>query len=343
MTRARAALIGLTLLVGCGPASPGPSTAGTVTAPPATSAATAAPTSTAPAAGAERFEFGTDAVVDTLLAGTTDKYVNPGAVIEADGVLHMFPNLFSEWPGRMRIPHLTSDDGLTWTLDLDAPVIDSEDVEFASPGMDVSTGYLAEDGTWVLYIETVATAPWQVHRATAPSPQGPWTFSDEPVLTPGAAGSFDDRGITWPSVIRIGDRWAMYYAGITGTGRGTGSIGVAFSDDGITWERQAEPVLVASERWELKSVDRPRVVQTPSGLVMVYAGLELTSRGVATSTDGVAWSKVPGPAIDRAAFPVQGGAWDAALLYRGGELEYFLEIGTSTTKVYRATLAWPRL
>jgi hypothetical protein len=245
------------------------------------------------------------------------------------------------------VPHLTSEDGLTWTLDAEAPPLDTDDEELlpmAEPGIDVSTGYVADDGIWVLYFETVRTGmPWEIWRATAPSPQGPWTISDEPVLSTGAAGAFDDRGVTWPSVVRVGDRWAMYYAGITGpgTGRGTGAIGVAFSSDGISWTKHPEPVLVATEPWELKSVDRPRVVQAGGGLVMVYAGLELTNRGLATSTDGLAWTKVPGPAIDRAAFPVQGGSWDAALLYRDGILEYFLEIGTSTTKVYRATLAWP--
>jgi predicted GH43/DUF377 family glycosyl hydrolase len=141
--------------------------------------------------------------------------------------------------------------------------------------------------------------------------------------------------------VRVGDRWAAYYAGVSGTGRGTGKIGVAFSDDGVTWTRQAAPVLVATEAWELHSLDRPRVVSTPGGLVMLYAALDLNRRALATSTDGLTWTKVPGPNIEQKDFPLQGGSWDSAIRYADGELQYLLEIGNQTTSIYRATLAWP--
>jgi hypothetical protein len=323
------------------------STAHPSTALPSTAASAATPTAepvaTAPPAVTQRVVFGEAAVVDTALAGTDDRYINPGAVIEADGVLHMFANSFSDWPGRMRVPHLTSEDGVDWVLDEDAEVLDTDGDLFpmADPGIDVSTGYIADDGTWVLYLETVSTSPWEVWRMTAPAPRGPWTVDPAPVLQPGATGTFDANGITWPSVVRAGERWAMYYAAVSRPQGRADSIGVAFSDDGVSWTKEPDPVLVPGERWEFGGVDRPRVVATDGGLVMVYAGLELTSRAIATSTDGLTWTKVPGPSIERATFPVVGGAWDAALLHRNGQLEYFLEIGPSTTKIYRATLAWP--
>jgi hypothetical protein len=333
-------------VLGCGPAAPGtnaptPST----TASPAASSTVAPSSSGSPApAVTKRFEIEPDVVVDTTLLGTEDLYVNPGAVLEVDGVLHMFPNSFSKWPGRMRVAHLTSTDGVDWALDPEADLLDTEvDGTFpmADPGIDVSTGYLAEDGTWVLIFETVSLEPWTIWRATAPSPQGPWTIDDKPILGPGPAGAFDAGGVQWPSVTRVGNRWAMYYAGAAQPTARTAAIGVAFSDDGVSWTRSEEPVLLPSEPWELNGVDRPRVVSTSDGLVMVYAGLDLPTRGLATSVDGLAWTKVPGPAIEQADFPILGGAWDAALLHRDGELEYFLEIGQGSTKVYRATLAWP--
>ena len=291
----------------------------------------------------QRFVFDKAFVIDTKLTGTGDKYVNPGALIEQDGVLHMFPNSFSAWPGQMRIPHLTSEDGKAWTLDTKAPLIDSTTFELANPGIDVSTGFVTDDGTWVLLYETVSTsAPWVIARATAPSPRGPWTIEDTPVLEPGPAGAFDSGGVQWPWVVRVGDRWAMYYAGFDSPQGGTGAIGVAFSDDGRAWTKHDGPVMVATERWEGRSIDRPRVAVTPDGLVMLYAGRKLTDRGLATSTDGLAWAKVPGPSIERKDFPVhEPGSWDSALRYANGELEYFLEIGGETTKIYRATLTWP--
>jgi len=331
------------VLAACGTGTaPGPSApAGSAAASPA---ATPRTTPTPPPPVTRRFTFAKDAVVDTKLAGTGDKYINPGAVIEKDGVLHMFPNSFSAWPGRMLIPHLTSTDGgTTWTLDRKSKPLDSAGFKLAAPGIDVSTGFIADDGTWVLIYESVATSiPWLLGRATAPSPDGPWTVEDTPILEAGASGSFDQGGIQWPSVVRVGDRWAMYYAGFDQPQQGTGSIGVAFSDDGKTWTKNDAPVLVASERWEGRSVDRPRVVPTPDGFAMVYVGRTLTDRGLATSTDGLTWTKIPGPNIRRRDFPVSGpGSWDSAIVYRDGQLVYFLEIGGEATSIYRATLAWP--
>lgn len=332
------------LVVGCGGTPTAAPTSPASTTGAATPVATPRPTGTEPPAVTQRFEFGEDVVVDTGLVGTNDKYINPGAVIEADGVLHMFPNSFSDWPGRVRVPHLTSEDGSTWTLDEDASALDTDGDLFpmADPGIDVSTGYLADDGTWVLYFLTVQSgSPSEVWRMTAPSPRGPWTVDEEPAVRRGNAGAFDEGGVQWPSIVRIGDRWAMYYTGLGAAGRGSGVIGAAFSDDGVTWTTEPEPVLTATEHWEFGQVDRPRVVSTDDGLVMVYTGLDLTARALATSADGLAWTKLAGPNLESSDFPVIGGSWDAALLHRNGELEYFLEIGQSTTKIYRATLAWP--
>jgi hypothetical protein len=340
---ARAAIVSIaTVMAAC---SPG---AGPASAPPGSQAApSTAPTGPATATPApavtRRFVFDAAPVVDTELLGTNDLYVNPGALIEADGVLHLFPNSFSTWPAKVKVPHLTSTDGVEWTLDAAAGIVlDGADIALAKPGIDVSTGFLADDGTWVLIFGTVSpSAPWQLYRATAPEPKGPWTIDDEPIVTGGAAGSFDTGGVQWPWVARVGDRWALYYAGFDVPQGGSGAIGVAWSDDGVTWEKQAEPVLVPSERWEGRSLDRPRVAATPDGLVMVYAGRDLTDRGLATSTDGTTWTRVPGPSIEQADFPIRARAWDSAITYRNGMLEYFLEIGFETTRVYRATLDWP--
>jgi hypothetical protein len=331
------------LLAGCGAAPPATTPRAAPT--PSADSATPLPTATDAPAVTERFEFGDEAVVDTALVGTNDKYINPGAVIVVDGVLHMFANSFSNWPSRIRVPHLTSEDGITWTLDDGADLLDSDDSDMfpmADPGIDVSTGYVADDGTWVLFFETVQRgSPWEVWRMTAPTPHGPWTVDDAPSLPAGETGAFDAGGVQWPSIVRVGDRWAMYYTGMGTSGRGSGVIGVAFSDDGVTWAKEPAPALAATADWEVGQVDRPRVVTTDGGLVMVYAGLDLTTRGLATSTDGLAWTKVGGPNIESSDFPVTGGSWDAALLHRDGELEYFLEIGRLTTKIYRSTLAWP--
>ena len=137
----------------------------------------------------------------------------------------------------------------------------------------------------------------------------------------------------------------MYFTQARDPHRG-GAIGMATSTDGLTWTRRDEPVLTAdSDSWELTTLDRPRVARTDDGYAMLYAGRNLTDRGLATSPDGVTWTRVgDAPAITKADFPVPGDAWDAALVHRGGVLTYYLEIGFATstgTEIYRATTPAP--
>ncbi len=49
------------------------------------------------------------------------------------------------------------------------------------------------------------------------SPADILSVSAEPVLSPGAAGLFDDSGVIPCSVVRLGDRHALYYAGLSVT------------------------------------------------------------------------------------------------------------------------------
>jgi Predicted glycosylase len=303
------------------------------------------PPSASPSAPSLTFAFdGETPTVTRQTTGLDELYINPGAVIDDGTTLHMFANVFSEWPGHMDVPHLTSADGISWTLDPVEPVLTSEDVAYADPGMDVSTGFLADDGTWVLLFETVSVSdPWSIGRATATSPAGPWTVDPEPILEAGAEGAFDAGGVAWPSVVRLSDGYALYYTAFDRPRAGTGVIAMATSPDGVVWTKRAAPVIVADQDWEHLKLDRPRVTTTPGGLAMVYAGGVLTDRGLAWSEDGVTWTKAPDqPAISRATFPISGQAWDAALVYRDGLLVYYLEIGgMGGTQIYRATADLP--
>jgi hypothetical protein len=296
-----------------------------------------------------QFAFqGSDPVVTRQLTELDELFINPGAVIEHAGELHMFANVFSAWPGTVHVPHLTSSDGVSWTLASDQPAFTAEDVPFAGGDgieIDVSTGFVGEDGTWVLIFETVQRGdPWVLGRATAPGPDGPWTVDPEPIVEPGPDGSWDRGGLSWPSVVRLGTEYRLYYTA-SEIQFGDGVIGMATSTDGVTWVKHAEPVLEPSAEWERGSVDRPRVARVGDGLVMVYAGGLLTSRGVAWSDDGISWHRDgQEAAITRDDFPTSGSAWDAALVKLDGALLYYLEIGSSGssgTQVYLATADLP--
>ena len=150
----------------------------------APSTAESASPTVGPMAPTVAFAFVSDQpTVSREMTGIEEAYINPGAVIEQDGTLHMFANVFTGWPGRVQVPHLTSTDGREWSLASAGPVMTSDDVPFGTTGADVSTGYVTDDGTWVLVFETVSSVePWKLGRATAPGPDGPWTIDPEPIL-----------------------------------------------------------------------------------------------------------------------------------------------------------------
>jgi predicted GH43/DUF377 family glycosyl hydrolase len=343
-------LLAVALLAAC--ASPG---ASTPSAPASDPARSSGPSEAAPSAEASAKEGGSGVfdwpdgdqpTVTRALTGIDESYINPGAVIDHDGTLHMFANVFTAWPGTVQVAHLTSADGASWELASPEPILTTQDLPFGSAGHDVSTGFVTEDGTWILVFNTVTgTEPWVIGLATAPGPDGPWTVLPEPVLTAGGAEGDEAGGLTWPSVVTTDDGFAMYFTQARDPHRG-GPIGMATSTDGLTWTRRDEPVLTADvDSWELTTLDRPRVVRTDAGYVMVYAGRNLTDRGLATSPDGITWTRVgDAPAITKADFPVAGDAWDAALVHRDGVLTYYLEIGFATstgTEIYRATAPAP--
>ena len=66
---------------------------------------------------------------------------------------------------------------------------------------------------------------------------------------------------------------------------------------------------------------------------------------MAWSTDGVTWTRDgDAPAISQETFPIAGRSWDAAIIYRDGLVQYYLEIGGTGgtgTNVYRAVAELP--
>ena len=329
-------------LLGCGGAGPASSGGSSPTGGPsgtmrpmASDAPIGSPAASPVAASfppARPFAFGSaEPVITTALAGMPDeKYVNPGAVIAAsDGVLHAFANVFTPWPGPVTVVHLTSKDGLRWARVGPVPAMSSAKLPFGTFGSDVSAGIVLDDGTWVVIIESVSSfKPWELYEATAPGPDGPWTVDPNPILGAGAAGVIDAGGLQWPAIVKGPSGYLLYYAAIP-AGSGPAVIAVATSVNGRSWQRPVDPILVPDREFEGTAVNRPRVARLGDGFVMLYSGTPITNRGEAISSDGLTWTKVgDGPVIDRGRFPVDGGAWDAALVSIGGRLEYLLEIGT---------------
>ncbi len=150
--------------------------------------------------------------------------------------------------------------------------------------------------------------------AAGPSPEM-WTkHAGNPVFSPSADPFAWDRGAVFaPCVLRRGPgSWVMYYSGTAFPG-GVVSIGRATSADGIAWTRSGpSPVLSPSGipgSFDEASVMHPSVHFDGAFYRMWYsAGGAI---GLATSTDGVVWTRYANnPVLDRG----PQGAWDAALV-----------------------------
>jgi len=111
------------------------------------------------------------------------------------------------------------------------------------------------------------------------------------VLQPGPA-AWEGGYIAANGALRLdGDTWSYWYQ--------AGSppqIGLARSAGLDRWEKQPEPVLTAGPRgaWDEKGVADPYVVRAGEKYFMYFLGQDRARRqrlGVATSTDGVRWTK----------------------------------------------------
>jgi len=247
----------------------------------------------------------------------------------------MFFNSFTSWPGIIKVGYMTSEDGYHWQMMQDVSVFTTDQIPFGGGKADVSSVIVMQDGTWAMYFHTVGGG--EIGRATAASPLGPWAVDADPVLKP-SPEAWDALGLGWPSIVKDGSEYRMYYSAQTKEGY---AIGFATSTAGIHWTKHNDPVLVADADWEYAKVDRPRVTKSPDGWVMIFqAGAKIEERGLAISDDGIHWEKYSGnPMFTKDSFPIPNAkTWDTNLLYHDGTYYYFMELGTlSGTDIYLTT------
>jgi predicted GH43/DUF377 family glycosyl hydrolase len=108
-----------------------------------------------------------------------------------------------------------------------------------------------------------------------------------------AVGSFDERSAADPYVIRIDPYFYMYYLGQDRAVRQR--LGVARSLDGKQWEKlRANPILEAAD--DEAGLGEPAVWQSDGFYWMLFTVRrfdETRFLGLARSTDGVRWTRLP--------------------------------------------------
>jgi len=135
---------------------------------------------------------------------------------------------------------------------------------------------------------------------------------ENPVLKIGPPGSWDDSILICQSVIFDNEEkiYKMWYVG--GNSKGVFGIGYATSPDGIHWTKYpGNPVLRPTEPWEGTVLEGQTVMKVFNKYMMWYGALNLrTDRakiGLATSPDGIHWTKYPGNPVFTPSSPKK---WD---------------------------------
>lgn len=119
-------------------------------------------------------------------------------------------------------------------------------------------------------------------------------LQDEPVLS-GQSGSFDSQGVRNPVVFASDGGWTMLFSGVDD--EGLMRVSSATSADGLSWTARGAVSLDLGDEWDSFRVIPGAVVPDGDGFTLWYTGFDerRTRIGTATSTDGVSWTRAPGP------------------------------------------------
>jgi predicted GH43/DUF377 family glycosyl hydrolase len=160
-------------------------------------------------------------------------------------------------------------------------------------------GYIAANGSAlvegdeILYWYVAGEPP---RIALARSRDGrAWNKQPSAVVPLGPRGSFDERGVADPYVIRAGNRYYLFYLGQDRARRQR--LGVARSADGVVWEKlRSNPVMEVGEpgAFDENGLGEPAVWTSGGAWWMLYTGRDRGERrriGLARSGDGVHWER----------------------------------------------------
>ena len=133
---------------------------------------------------------------------------------------------------------------------------------------------------------------------TTPTGSSNWTRQGSGAVLTASNSGWDSYLVGSPSVIRVGSTYYMYYEGLNTTSF-THAIGLATSTDGVNWTKGSGAVLQATtDAWDSTEVRYPSVVNNAGNYLMVYQGAGAgTALGLATSTNGMNWTKHSGAVL----------------------------------------------
>jgi Beta-fructosidases (levanase/invertase) len=224
----------------------------------------------------------------------TNCFYNAKGVVDArviydDNTYKMWYTGFAS-DGKTYIMYASSLDGYNWSYRDTIPSLSPGASSWEAYEVDPGAVIKDQNGYKMYYSGESNNGVWAIGLATSPDGRN-WTKVDGPILT-GTSGW--EYSISVSDVIKIGSAYYLYYNAVTSSYYYAASIGLAVSTDGIHFTKYAgNPVLTKSQGWEGNGVDCGTVIYDEGVYKMVYQNIfgSVTGFGMATSVDGVNWTK----------------------------------------------------
>jgi hypothetical protein len=160
-------------------------------------------------------------------------------------------------------------------------------------------GCLVRDGSrrllYYLGWQLQSDVPWRNSIGLCIATDDSMTFTKRPGQLLGFS-AIDPHSISYPWVLRDGDRWRMWYGSNLGWGKTEETmrhvIKYAESPDGLNWERDGRIAIPLDDASGEFAVARPCVLRDDDGYHMWYSRRTPAYRiGYAHSPDGLVWTR----------------------------------------------------
>jgi hypothetical protein len=191
----------------------------------------------------------------------------------------------------------TSADGKAWAESSGISIFNRSVTTTAFDYSAIAAPWVIKDGATykMWYSGKASDGRWRIGYATS-SDGLTWTRqnSGNPVFDRGLVARFDGGGVAYPSVIKDGNTYRMWYAGVIES-TSIWQIGYATSANGISWTRQnnSNPVLGFGKKgtYDESGLLYPRVVKDGPTFRLWYIGMNMKAVCYASSKDGISWAR----------------------------------------------------
>ncbi|MDR3669162.1 MAG: hypothetical protein P4L35_20220 [Ignavibacteriaceae bacterium] len=248
-----------------------------------------------------------DSIGTILYTGETDVNVQENIVVQ----LNLTLNPVSSGKGSIYIFVTWGTANFDQWIDFGGNPILTRTNNPSLPGHVSSGKVLYDNGIYKMWYEAIynggVASIWYAESQNGIS----WnTIGSVPVLSKGAAGSWDDYSVIPAAVMKVNNQYRLYYWGYRGF-TDMVHVGLALSMDGINWVKNSSPVITANSQYYV--VGLTDIVKKDSTYLAYF--FYNTSRssdnnkiGMATSYDGITWTMYSGNPVLSASINWEGGS-----------------------------------